>query len=121
MLEAAAFEIRLEFFLHVVRQRPASGFARGDELGKVPLDERVEQRRLGPVAEIPRRIDERWRARACPLGGNDLASFQRRVEAKNVPHAGFGGLVTNLGGSNGFTFPSPDFSPPAHQAVMAGT
>ena len=48
MLEEAAFEIRLEFLLHILRQRPASGFARGDELGKVPLDERVEQRRLGP-------------------------------------------------------------------------
>jgi hypothetical protein len=39
VLEAPALEIRLEFLLHVLRQRPACGFARGDELGVVPLDE----------------------------------------------------------------------------------
>ena len=33
VLEAAAFEIRFEFLLHVFRQRSASCFARSDELG----------------------------------------------------------------------------------------
>jgi hypothetical protein len=52
VLEAAAFQVRLEFVLHVSRQRSAIGFGHGDELGVVPLDELVEQRRLGPVASV---------------------------------------------------------------------
>jgi hypothetical protein len=34
-------------------------FARGDELEIVPLDDLVKQRRLEPMANVARRIDER--------------------------------------------------------------
>jgi hypothetical protein len=56
--------------LSVIRRAPhdgwtARGFAQSGELGVVPLDELIEQRRLGPVAFVARRVDERWRTRAC--------------------------------------------------------
>src|SRR5687768_1698874 len=76
MLEAPALQIRVELLLYVLREQPACGFAHGDELGVVPLDELVEQRRLRPVASVARRIDERWRTRACPLARHDFASLR---------------------------------------------
>jgi hypothetical protein len=68
VLEPPALEIRLEFLLHVFRQRPAGGFARGEKCGVMLPDELVEQRLLGPMPRIPRRIDKRrsapWRRTA---------------------------------------------------------
>jgi hypothetical protein len=50
VLEAAAFQVCREFLLHVLRERPASRFARRDELWVASLDELAEQRLLGSVA-----------------------------------------------------------------------
>src|SRR5690606_682100 len=77
VLEATALQIRRELLLHVLRQRPARRFARRDEFGVVALDELVEQRRLGTVARVPGRIDERRRTRPCsPLACHGLASLR---------------------------------------------
>jgi hypothetical protein len=76
VLEAAAFQVRLELLLHILRQRPAGGFTLGCELGVVPLDEVIEQRRLEPMASVARRIDERWRTRACTLPRHGVASVR---------------------------------------------
>jgi hypothetical protein len=67
VLEAAAFQVRLEFVLHVSRQRSVTCFAHGNELGVVPLDELIEEHLFGPVASVARRLGERWRARARSL------------------------------------------------------
>jgi hypothetical protein len=56
----------------------ARRFARRDELWVVSLDELVEQRRLGAVARVPRRIDGRRSTRACrPLACQVLAMDRR--------------------------------------------
>ncbi len=55
--------------------RPAASRAIDGDPGSA-LDNLVEQRRLGPVANIARRIDERWRTRAGPLAHHDLASLR---------------------------------------------
>jgi hypothetical protein len=38
--------------------------------------EAIEQRRIGPVAFVARRIDERWRTRAGPLARHSVASLR---------------------------------------------
>ena len=80
VLEAAALEIRLELLLHVLRQRPPSGFARRNELGIVPLDELVQQGRLGTVAGIPRRSMNGWargRARSLAMASEGVRFYAR--------------------------------------------
>jgi hypothetical protein len=77
VLDAAALQVRFERLLHVLRQRSAGRFTRRDKLRVVPLDERVQQRRLGAVPHVSGRIDE-WRRtparRALPRHG--LASLR---------------------------------------------
>lgn len=49
-----------------------------DELGVVPLDELIEQRRFGPLARVPWGIDKRRSPRPCHLlAGHGLASLRR--------------------------------------------
>ncbi len=57
VLEVAALEIRLKLFLYVLRQRPADRLARGEECRIVLLDELVEERLLGQMLRVTRRID----------------------------------------------------------------
>ena len=61
------------------RQPSTCGFARSDELSVVPLDELVEQRRLGPVTSVARRIDEggaRQRARSLAMASRPCDEWQ---------------------------------------------
>ena len=88
------------FCTYLGSDRPAASRPRG-ERGVVPLDELVEQRRLGPVARVARRIDERWRTRACPLARHGFASLTcgRNEPTRPYPAA----AVANLSESTTFT------------------
>jgi hypothetical protein len=60
VLESSASQVVLELALNVPRHRPFGRLARGEKRRIVRFHKRVEQRLLGPVPRVARRIDE-WR------------------------------------------------------------
>jgi len=77
VLKVPALQVRLELLLHVSRQRSAGRFAGRDQLRVMPLDELIQQRRLGAVPQVPRRIDKQWSTQALgPLARHGLASLR---------------------------------------------
>jgi hypothetical protein len=76
VLEPPAFQVPLELPSDIGGQRPACVLAHGEKRRIVLLDELVQQRLLGPVPRIPRRIDERRSSpRGYPLARHGIASL----------------------------------------------
>jgi len=70
LLRPAALQVDLELLLHMARQRPSGLCTQLAKAGVVLLDKLVQQRRLGPVARVTGRIEERRRTRS-PRTGSD--------------------------------------------------